>query len=232
MLLLSFVSLAMMLTACGGPQIVQTSLPVSSGAAEDRFFTALTALCGRAFSGKLVTNESADADMAGKAMVMHVSDCSASEIRVPFHIRTGKGDATDDEEAAWDRSRTWVVTRQNPVSGLQAGLRLKHDHRHKDGTADAVTQYGGDSIHQSPATSKPVSFGAQRIEFPVDAESIATFRANGLGRSVTNIWALELSSTAFAYELRRNGENARHFRVEFDLTQAVPPPPPAWGQPD
>ena len=226
MLLLSLVPLAMMLTACGGPQIVQTSSPVGPGAAQDRFFTALTALCGRAFSGKLVTNESADADMADKAMVMHVSDCSDSEIRIPFHIRTGKGDAADGEEAAWDRSRTWVITRTD------TGLRLKHDHRHKDGTADAVTQYGGDSIHQSAATSKSVPFGAQRIEFPVDAESIVTFRANGLGRSVTNIWALELSATAFAYELRRHGENARHFRVEFDLTQAVPPPPPAWGQPD
>jgi hypothetical protein len=56
--------------------------------------------------------------------------------------------------AAEDRSRTWVITR------TATGLRLKHDYRHTDGTPDALTMYGGDTV--GPGT-------AQRQSFPADA---------------------------------------------------------------
>ena len=51
---------------------------------------------------------------------------------------------------------------------------------------------------------------------------------------MTNVWEVEISdkraaSPRFAYILRRTGENARLFRVEFDLGRAVTPPPPPWG---
>ena len=62
--------------------------------------------------------------------------------------------------------------------------------------------------------------------FPVDAQSIATFRANGLDRSVTNVWQVEVSAGTYAYQLSREG---RLFRVEFDLTKPVAPPPAPWG---
>lgn len=186
-----------------------------SASPQDRFFASLKTLCGKAFTGALVTTEAADADLGGKPMVMHVNHCSTNEIRIPFHIRTGTKDAGDtSEEAAWDRSRTWVITRN------ALGLRLKHDHRHKDGTHDAVTQYGGDSTAVDSAA---------RQEFAVDAESIANFRANALTRSVTNVWTVERTERQFIYELRRTGENARHFRVEFDITKPVASPPKAWG---
>lgn len=174
-------------------------------------FARLGALCGKAYAGSLVTAEAVDADLVNKPMVMHVNHCTENEIRIPFHIRTG---AETAGEAGWDRSRTWIVTRTT------AGLRLKHDHRHRDGTADPVTLYGGDTI--APGTPT-------RQEFAVDAASIAMFRANNLARSVTNVWAIEVDSTRFAYELRRTGANARHFRVEFDLTRQVGAPPNAWG---
>ena len=76
---------------------------------------------------------------------------------------------------------------------------------------------------------------SERQEFPVDAESIASFRANGLDQSVTNIWAVEItppgqSGAQFAYELRRpESADGRYFRVEFDLSKPVVPPPPPWG---
>ena len=57
----------------------------------------------------------------GKALVMHVRDCRAERIRIPFMV----GD---------NRSRTWVLTRQGDR------IELKHDHRHEDGSADTVTQ--------------------------------------------------------------------------------------------
>jgi len=145
--------------------------------------------------------------MAGKALVMHVRSCSKDRIEIPFNV----GD---------DRSRTWVITR------TAQGLRLKHDHRHSDGKPDAVTMYGGDTADLG---------SAGRQAFPVDAESIANFRANGLARSVTNTWTIEVSAASepdarFAYELTRPaGPTARRFRVEFDLTKPVPAPPAPWG---
>lgn len=193
-------SLALTLTACA-----TTALPPP----QDAFFDRLTAICGQAFAGRLVSTEAADADMAGKPMVMYVASCSPSEIRIPFHVGPANG------AGEWDRSRTWVITR------TATGLRLKHDHRHADGSSDAVTLYGGDTASPGTATSQ---------SFPVDAESIALFRAQNLPRSVTNVWTVETDSTSFAYELRRTGENERYFRVAFDLTRPVAAPPPAWGQ--
>src|SRR5690606_34401334 len=78
--------------------------------------------------------------------------------------------------------------------------------------------YGGDTA----------SAGTQsRQEFPVDAESIATFEKEGLSASVTNTWAMEIEpGQRFVYELGRPG---RLFRVEFDLATAVETPPAPWG---
>lgn len=173
--------------------------PAYAAPPQDAFFARLASLCGKAFAGRLVTTDPADNDMAGQAMVMHVRSCEPDEIRIPFHVGE-------------NRSRTWVVTR------TASGLRLKHDHRHADGAPDEVTMYGGDTA---------TAGGSTRQEFPVDAESIAMFKANGLERSITNVWALEADEKIFAYELRRAN---RHFRVEFDLTKEVPEPPAPWGR--
>src|SRR3546814_648892 len=161
--------------------------------------------CGQAFAGRSVVDEPVapgpDA-FAGKALVMHVRGCDAParELRVPFHV----GD---------DHSRTWVITR------TADGLRLKHDHRHADGSEDVLTMYGGD-------TDAPGS--AVRQEFPVDAESIALFEREGSEASVTNTWAMEVEpGERFLYELSRPG--GRLFQVEFDLSRPVDLPPPPWG---
>jgi len=176
------------------------------------FFERLSQLCGKAYAGQLVTEQQADADMTGKPMIMHVASCSQNEIQIPFHIAEGPD--------KWDRSRTWSVTR------TEQGLRLKHRHRHEDGSLDDVTNYGGD-------TNSDGSAGRQ--EFPVDVESIASFKANGLDQSVSNVWAVEVDdpsqdNATFAYELRRPASaDDRHFRVEFNLSSPVAKPPPPWG---
>lgn len=168
----------------------------------DLFMARLQALCGKAFEGKAVTSDPADTGFAGKRLVMHVRECRKDEVRIPFHV----GD---------DRSRTWIVTR------TATGLRLKHDHRHEDGSSDELTMYGGDTA--TPGT-------AERQEFPVDAESIALFTRTNRAVSNTNIWAMEAGAAHFAYELRRPPTpGGRFFRVEFDLTRPVAPPPPPWG---
>ena len=177
---------------------------------QDAFWNALSSHCGKAYAGQLVSNQEADADMLGAAMVMHVSECSDDRIAVPFHVQGKDGD--------WDRSRTWIITR------TPQGLQLKHDHRHEDGSEDAVTMYGGDTATQGTARAQ---------DFPVDAESVELFQREGLAVSVTNIWRVEVDPAGtpgakFAYQLTRQPPSTRKFRVEFDLTKPVTPPPVPW----
>jgi len=184
--------LALVLAACSGQS------PSSTASPQEAFFSSLGKLCGQAFEGRLVSNDEADADFAKQSMVMHVRTCSDNEIRIPFHVGA-------------DRSRTWIITKTGN------GLRLKHDHRHEDGSEDAVTQYGGDTLDAGTQA---------RQSFPVDDFSIAMFKREGLTASVTNVWAVEVAEDLFAYELRREG---RFFRVEFDTSAPVDVPPAPWG---
>lgn len=205
-----------LLAGCAAPAPSASSGPPAAAAdPQTAFWDALSSHCGKAYAGRMVTADAADADLAGAAMVIAFRDCTDSRIAVPFHVRSADG--------TWDRSRTWLLTR------TPQGLRLKHDHRHEDGSADPVTMYGGDTA--SPGTARTQSF-------PVDAESIAMFRREGLAASVTNVWTVEVDPAGtqdgiYAYELRRTvagGAPAeRHFRVEFDAAKPVALPQPAWG---
>ena len=174
----------------------------------DAFMAAIAAHCGQAYVGKVVEDTPAPTakdPFAGQRLVMHVRGCAdpAHELRIPFHV----GD---------DHSRTWVLTR------TPNGLRLKHDHRHEDGSPDASTLYGGDTAQAGTA---------MRQEFPVDADSVAMFEREGLSASVSNTWAMEIESgKRFLYELSRPG--GRLFQVEFDLGQPVELPPTPWGAQD
>jgi hypothetical protein len=155
----------------------------------DEFMANLIKLCGQTHEGRLVTTDPADADFAGKKLVMGPVACNGNEVKIPFAV----GD---------NRTRTWVITRTN------VGVRLKHVHRHDDGTEDKVSRYGGDTASAGTET---------RQEFPADEFSKLIFRANKLDRSVDNVWAVEAApGKHFAYELRRPN---RFFRVEFPLTR-------------
>jgi hypothetical protein len=183
--------MALALAACAS-----ASQPASP---QDQFFANLRMLCGQSYAGRVVTTDAADANFAGSRLVMHVRECSGDEVRIPFHVGE-------------NRSRTWVITRTG------GGLRLKHDHRHADGTDDTLTQYGGDTAGEGSAA---------RQEFPADDFSRTLFTQNNTPQSVTNVWAVEMHpGRMFAYELRRPN---RHFRVEFDLTAPVAAPTPPWG---
>ena len=202
------IPLALALSACTEPATDTRADP------QDQFWAALSSHCGKAFAGELVSGDTVDADFAEAEMVMHVRECSDERVAIPFHVKL---------DGEWDRSRTWLITRTD------TGLRLKHDHRHQDGESDVVTMYGGDTAGEGTAHAEA---------FPVDAESIALFEREGLTASVTNVWTVEVDpagtpDATFAYQLERTVEGGarepRFFRVEFDLTDAVPPPPPAWG---
>jgi hypothetical protein len=165
-------------------------------AEQDRFWESLLGLCGKAYEGKLIEAPPGDTAFTGKRLVMHVRACGDGLVRVPFHVGE-------------DRSRTWIISR------TAAGLRLKHDHRHEDGTEDTITQYGGDT-----ATAGAVV----RQEFPADA-----FTATKYPPTKANVWTVEVhAGKMFVYALRREGTD-RRFRVEFDLTKPVSAPPAPWG---
>lgn len=165
-------------------------------AGQDDLWSTLQSLCGQAFEGRLVEGtEPSDAAIGEQRLVMHVRTCSEDELRIPFHVGE-------------NRSRTWVLARTGP------GFRLKHDHRHEDGSEDAVTQYGGDTREAADPWS---------LEFPADAST-----AQMLPASATNVWTLAVEpGKTFSYALRREA-SGRRFRVEFDLTRPVPAPPDPW----
>ncbi|ALO45280.1 alkyl/aryl-sulfatase [Pseudohongiella spirulinae] len=172
----------------------------------DAFMANIAQYCGQSFSGRIVANNPPvdDDPFEGQSLVMQVRECTANEIRIPFHVGN-------------DHSRTWILTRTDD------GLRLKHDHRHEDGSDDAVTMYGGDTEDVGTA---------MRQEFPVDQFSIDMFTHEGLMVSLTNVWAMEIHpGRHFYYELARR-DSDRLFRVEFDLGQPVSAPPPPWGRPN
>lgn len=170
----------------------------------ERFLSAIAAECGKAYAGEIVANEPALPDDAfvGQRLVMHVRECSAGAVRVPFHVGE-------------DRSRTFVLTR------TKEGLHLAHDDRHEDGMPDRLTMYGGRTTEAGTDT-------VQR--FPADAYTVALFEREGRQVSIPNVWTIEFHPGSHAiYELARPG---RLFRVRFDLTAPVEPPPAPWGAED
>lgn len=168
-------------------------------APQQQFFNHIKAYCGQAFAGKVIKSNASDKSMLSQSLIMHVRECSETQIKVPFHV----GD---------DRSRTWVISKTSE------GLQLKHDHRHQDGSADKITMYGG-------STNDGGSARAQ--SFPADEHSQTMFVANNMTASVANTWLIEIvPGKVYRYGLQRPG---REFVVEFDLTKPVPPPPAPWG---
>lgn len=171
----------------------------------DQFLAQLRTLCGKSFPGRVVVNTFPASStslraMASQSLVMHVRDCDGDVVRIPLHVGA-------------DRSRTWIVTR------TATGLRLKHDHRHADGSDDTLTQYGGDTTDAGSAL---------RQQFPADAESIAMFTRRNRPGATRTAWAMEVEpGRTFLYELA--WPSGELFRVAFDLTTPVPTPPPAWG---
>ena len=173
--------------------------PLVSIPSHDGFFDNIAAHCGKAFEGKVtVDNATGPSSFADKKLVMHVRKCNERELQVPFHV----GD---------DASRTWIITKTG------SGLSLKHDHRHKDGTDDVSTMYGGHTLDAGYANMQ---------SFPADQYSKELFVSQGIPQSVGNTWQMYIYPEQFTYRLIRQG---REFRVDFDLTKPITPPAAPWG---
>ena len=176
--------------------------PLVSIPTHDGFFDNIAAHCGKAYEGKVtVDNATGPSSFAGKKLVMHVRRCDERELQVPFHV----GD---------DASRTWIITKTG------SGLSLKHDHRHKDGTDDISTMYGGHTVDAGFANVQ---------SFPADQYSKELFVSQGIPQSIGNTWQMYIYPEKFTYRLIRQG---REFRVDFDLIKPITPPPAPWGYKD
>ena len=176
--------------------------PLVSIPSHDGFFDNIAAHCGKAYEGKVsVDNAAGPSSFAGKKLVMHVRRCNERELQVPFHV----GD---------DASRTWIITKTG------SGLSLKHDHRHKDGSDDKSTMYGGHTLDAGFANAQ---------SFPADQYSKELFVSQGIPQSMGNTWQMYIYPEQFTYRLVREG---REFRVDFDLTKPITPPSAPWGYED
>lgn len=167
----------------------------------DAFFNAISKLCGKAFAGTVTVDNDSNGSFADKTLIMHVRRCNQTQLQIPFHV----GD---------DASRTWLITKTG------SGLSLKHDHRHRDGTHDAMTQYGG---HTEDAGWPQVQ------SFPADQYSKELFVENAIPQSVGNTWQMYIYPERFTYRMIRQG---REFRVDFDLTRPIETPAAPWGYTD
>jgi len=158
------------------------------------FWNTLSSHCGMAYEGVLEIPEEDEA-FGGKKLVMHVRSCAENEIKIPFFV----GD---------DKSRTWILTLADGI------ITLKHDHRHEDGTMDAVNFYGGTASNQ----------GTETIQvFPANPHTQTLIPA-----AATNVWWITLDETTFTYNLSRLGTD-RVFKVVMDLTKPIETPEAPWG---
>jgi hypothetical protein len=90
------------------------------------FFNNIKAQCGASFTGstEFSSSEIPNDPFVINPLKMQISECSDSEIRMPFYVGA-------------DSSRTWILTL------TPDGLLFKHQHLLADGTPDTITNYGG-----------------------------------------------------------------------------------------
>ncbi|MFC5459720.1 hypothetical protein [Massilia niabensis] len=169
------------LAACLLAGCAATTAPVDT---RDQFMSTLQGMCAQRFEGAQAYAVDPKNDFAGKKISTQVV-CTAAGVRMP--VLVGE-----------DRSRTWIFTRG------PAGLELRHDHRHPDGTPDAVTMYGGMAKEGGTARSQSFLADAHTARLVPGAE--------------TNVWTVSLSEdgNVLRYRLDRHARP----RAEFVLKRA------------
>lgn len=151
--------------------------------------------CGKSYEGTITEGGKEGDGFTGKKLVMQVLSCEKDRIRIPFYVGE-------------DKSRTWILTFQNDL------VKLKHDHRHEDGTNDEITMYGGTS---SNSGHKNLQF------FPADQET-----CDMIDYACNNVWWMTIDENSFTYNLKRIGSD-RQFSVKFDLTKPIEFSAVPWG---
>jgi len=178
---------SLLISSCGYPTQQQGTVPEKSD--QDIFFERFKDLEGRKFLGTQVFIRKDMESWADRELIMHVREFHFDVIYLPFRV----GD---------DTSRTWTLYREN-----DGRLRLRHDHRHDDGTPEDLTLYGGYTSHGS---NKFMQI------FPADE-----YTCNLLPRICDNEWTMMFNEDlrTFSYILRKAGDLI--IRIDFDLTNPL-----------
>lgn len=159
------------------------------GQGDKEFFNAIRSLKCKTYYGKAIymPDTTKTNDFWGKKLSFKVIKTSKPEMKLPFNVGE-------------NQTRVWVLTK------TRGGIRLKHDHRHTDGSPDSITNYGGDS-------DQKISTRLTQY-FPADE-----FTSNLIPAAKTNRWIMEFSDDKkkFYYILERNKE--LRFKAEFNLIQ-------------
>lgn len=197
------IAVALLSSACGGATSAGQAPPAtpapSAANVLDAYWENLQMHCGRAFAGRLGVEPPGD-DMLSGEEVLIAHFRDCGDREMKIAFHIEREDG-----ASWDRSRTWVLRR------IGDQLELRHDHRHEDGAADSSTWYGGFTTAQGSATR-------QEFEFRDGAPTPGVWRG----------WRLEIEpNQRYSYGTVRDGD--WRWRVDFDLSNDVPAPPPAWG---
>lgn len=165
----------------------------------EQFFTNLSEQCGNAYPGSLTKEPEGDEMLSrDELLVVHFRECDDDQLKIPFHIEVNENE--------WDRSRTWIFTKQ------EDGLELRHDHRNPDGTEDDVTMYGGYSVDGGTAIR-------QEFKSVPRSEEMGYFRG----------WRIEIEpGERYTYGTIR--DTTWSWRIDFDLSEPLEETPPApWG---
>lgn len=161
-----------------------------------QFWDILKQHCGKAYQGEVT--EGLTDDFKNGPLIMHVRSCEDGTIKIPFFVGE-------------DRSRTWVLKFKDNR------ILLKHDHRHKDGTEDKITQYVGFTTNSGQANMQV---------FPADQQTVDMLPA-----AAGNVWWITIDKDFLTYNLRRIGSE-RIFTVKFNLSSPVASPAAPWGWKD
>jgi len=149
------------------------ALMAAADEAQETFMQHLNSLCGARFEGEMTFPKDGQDSFRGELLVAEFRHCTDRKVTIPFMV----GD---------DKSRTWIITI------VEQGLELKHDHRHKDGTPDELTLYGGVTV--APGTGNTQSFFAD------------VYTQAMIPEAASNVWSLTLSddSATLTYHLERH----------------------------
>ncbi|MDM1379486.1 hypothetical protein [Myroides marinus] len=162
------------------------SFAQSSTSNPQKFLASLREHCGKAYKGEIVS-PNPPADFKDKELIMKVVSCKEKEVKISFFVGE-------------DLSRTWVFT-------LEDGkVKLKHDHRHQDGTPDKVTMYGG--------TATNTGFADMQF-FPSDQETV-----DMMSSIAGNVWWVTIKDNKYTYNLKRV-DSTGFFSASFDLSNTV-----------
>jgi hypothetical protein len=192
---------ALALPACR-PADADRDAPVADGSPtspQHAFWANLVQHCGNAYPGRLVLEPPGDDMLTGTEELI-------------VHFRECGQDTLRvpfhieiEATGGWDRSRTWMFMR------TANALELRHDHRHEDGSPDEQTMYGAFTVDEGSPNTQEFIIADRRAQ---DGSLIG--------------WRVEIEPRArYTYGTIRGGEWT--WRVDFDLSRPVTPPPAPWG---